>query len=134
MANRLMIGSPNNPHRGPFKFNEKSATSYYPCATTAWDYINRPMPADKPGSLTPDEVYAVTAFLLFRNGIIQETAALDAKSCRRSRCRIGMALSRQSRCGPRQRSPVGGDRDRLQLLFELSLVGKDVPGALSQCY
>src|SRR6516164_11038511 len=68
MANRLMIGSPNNPHRGPFKFNEKSATSYYPYATTAWDYINRAMPADKPGSLTPDEVYAVTAFLLFRNG------------------------------------------------------------------
>jgi len=134
MANRLMIGSLNNPHRGPFKFNEKSATSYYPYATTAWDYINRAMPADKPGSLTPDEVYAVTAFLLFRNGIIQKTAALDAKSCRRSRCRIGMALSRQSRCGARQRSPVGGDRDRLQLLFELSLVGKDVPGALSQCY
>ena len=80
MANRLMIGSPNNPHRGPFKFNEKSATSYYPYATTAWDYINRAMPADKLGSLTPDEVYAVTAFLLFRNGIIQETDVMDAKS------------------------------------------------------
>ena len=80
MANRLVIGSPTSPHQGPFKFNEKSATSYYPYATIAWDYINRAMPADKPGSLSPSEVYAVTAFLLYRNGIIQESDVLDAKS------------------------------------------------------
>ena len=80
MANRLVIGGPDNPHRGLFKFNEKSATIYYPYATIAWDYINRAMPADKPGSLTPDEVYAVTAFLLYRNGIIGENDVLDARS------------------------------------------------------
>ena len=44
------------------------------------DYINRAMPANKPGSLTPDEVYAVVAFLFYRNGIIQESDVLDAKS------------------------------------------------------
>jgi cytochrome c len=38
------------------------------------------MPASKPGSLTPDEVYAVVAFLFYRNGIVQETDVLDAKS------------------------------------------------------
>jgi len=79
-AQRLVLGSPGIPHRGPFKDTEKSATSYYPYQTIAWDYINRAMPANKPGSLTPDEVYAVVAFLFYRNGIIQESDVLDAKS------------------------------------------------------
>ena len=54
--------------------------SAYPFATTLWTYINRSMPANKPGSLSADEVYAVTAYLLFRNGIIQESDAMDAGS------------------------------------------------------
>ena len=80
LANRLVLGSPGNPHRGPFKDTEKSAISYYPYATIAWDFIHRAMPGNKQGSLTPDEVYAVTAFLLYQNGIIQESDVLDAKS------------------------------------------------------
>jgi mono/diheme cytochrome c family protein len=64
----------------PTKFTQKSATNYYPYATIAWDLINRAMPANKPGSLSPDEVYAVTAYLLFKNGIIQETDSMDAKT------------------------------------------------------
>jgi len=79
-AQRLVLGSPGNPHRGPYKDTEKSATSYYPYPTIAWDYINRAMPANKPGSLTHDEVYAVVAFLFYRNGIIQENDVLDDKS------------------------------------------------------
>ncbi len=79
-AQRLVLGSPGIPHLSPFKDTEKSATSYYPYPTIAWDYINRAMPANKPGSLTPDEVYAVVAFLFYRNGIIQESDVLDAKS------------------------------------------------------
>jgi len=78
LASRLVASTPANAQKGPF--TEKSATSYYPYATIAWDYINRAMPANKPGSLTPDEVYAVTAYLLFRNGIIQESDVMDAKS------------------------------------------------------
>lgn len=54
--------------------------SFWPFATTVWDYINRSMPQGAEGSLTPDQVYAVTAFLLFKNGIIKETDVLDAKS------------------------------------------------------
>ena len=44
--------------------------SLVPCATTVWDSINRGMPWAKPGSLTPDEVYAVTAHVLFLNQIV----------------------------------------------------------------
>ena len=77
---RLVLGSPGKPYAGPFKENEKDSVAYYPYATIAWDYINRAMPVPKPGSLTHDEVYAVVAFLLYRNGIIQETDVMDAKS------------------------------------------------------
>jgi cytochrome c len=77
---RLVLGSPGNPYRGTFKETEKSALSFYPYPTIVWDYINRAMPASNPGSLTPDEVYAVVAFLFYRNGIIQENDVLDAKS------------------------------------------------------
>jgi len=42
-----------------------------PFATTMWDYINRGMPLGREGSLKPDEVYALTAFLLFRNDVIK---------------------------------------------------------------
>ena len=52
--------------------------SLVPYATTVWDFINRAMPSTKPGSLTPDEVYAATAFVLFLNDVIKETDSLDA--------------------------------------------------------
>ena len=54
--------------------------SFWPFATTIWDYINRTMPWDEGGSLSADEVYALTAFLLYRNDIIKETDVMDAKS------------------------------------------------------
>ena len=51
-----------------------------PHATVVWDYINRGMPMYRHGTLTPDEVYALTAFLLFKNDVISETEVLDAQS------------------------------------------------------
>jgi cytochrome c len=54
--------------------------NYWPYATTIYDYINRAMPQDAPGSLTPDEVYALTAFLLWKNEIVAETTVIDARS------------------------------------------------------
>lgn len=51
-----------------------------PYATVIWDYINRGMPFKQEGSLKPDEVYALTAFILFRNGVIGEDDVLDAQS------------------------------------------------------
>jgi cytochrome c len=80
IVRHLVLGSPGHPHRGPFKDTEVDGPSYYPYATIAWDYINRAMPASKPGSLTHDEVYAVVAFLLYQNGIIQEGDVMDAKT------------------------------------------------------
>ena len=80
IVRRLVIGSPGHPHTGTFNEADKDGVSYYPYATIAWDYINRAMPVPNPGSLSHDEVYAVVAFLLYRNGIIQETDVMDAKS------------------------------------------------------
>jgi len=51
-----------------------------PFATTIWDYIHRGMPLGKEGSLSPNEVYSITAFLLFKNGVIQEEEVLDQQS------------------------------------------------------
>ena len=52
--------------------------NYWPYATTLYDYINRAMPLTAPGSLTPQEIYAVTAYLLAANGVIAEDAVMDA--------------------------------------------------------
>ncbi len=54
--------------------------SYWGFATTVYDFINRAMPPNRRGSLTPDEIYAVTAFLLYRNNIIKEGDVMDATS------------------------------------------------------
>lgn len=54
--------------------------SYWPYATTLFDYIRRAMPFSAPQSLTPDQVYAVTAYVLRLNGIVPGDAVLDAGS------------------------------------------------------
>ena len=51
-----------------------------PYAPTVWDYINRGMPLNEEGTLTADEVYALTAYLLSINGVIAEDAVMDAES------------------------------------------------------
>jgi mono/diheme cytochrome c family protein len=51
-----------------------------PYATVVWDYINRGMPLNREGTLTADEVYAITAYLLYLNELIPEDAVLDAES------------------------------------------------------
>jgi cytochrome c len=58
----------------------KTVGSYWPYATTLYDYIHRAMPADAPQSLLPDEVYALCAYLLYLNGIVPQDAVLDAQS------------------------------------------------------
>jgi len=54
--------------------------SYWPYATTVFDYVRRAMPYVQPQSLTDDEVYAVTAYLLNLNGIIGETDEINAQT------------------------------------------------------
>lgn len=54
--------------------------NYWPYATTLFDYIRRAMPLTAPGTLNADRTYAVTAYLLAREGILPATARLDARS------------------------------------------------------
>lgn len=60
--------------------NGKTIGSYWPYATTIFDYVRRSMPFNTPGSLSDQEVYAITAFLLYKNKIIEEDMTIDAKS------------------------------------------------------
>jgi mono/diheme cytochrome c family protein len=58
----------------------RTVGSYWPYATTLFDYTRRAMPLTAPRSLSNDEVYAVTAYVLHLNGIIGEDQTLDAKT------------------------------------------------------
>lgn len=52
-----------------------------PYATTIWDYIHRAMPFGQEGTLKPDEVYSLTAFLLYKNGVLKnEDEALNQQT------------------------------------------------------
>jgi len=66
-----------------------------PYATTVWDYIHRGMPLGREGSLTADEVYALTAYLLFVNHVIPEDQVLNKESL------------------PKVKMPMGDDYGRL---------------------
>jgi len=65
-----------------------------PFATTVWDYINRGMPLGREGTLKPDEVYALTAYLLFVNKVIPEDTVLDEKSLPKVKMPIGEGYAR----------------------------------------
>lgn len=58
----------------------KTVSSFWPYATTVFDYTRRAMPLGAPQSLTNDEVYAVTAYILSIDGIVAKDARLDAAS------------------------------------------------------
>jgi cytochrome c len=54
--------------------------SYWPYATTLFDYVRRAMPLNAPGSLSADEIYAVSAYILAKGNIIDKTMVLDAQT------------------------------------------------------
>jgi S-disulfanyl-L-cysteine oxidoreductase SoxD len=56
----------------------RTVGSYWPYATTLFDYVRRAMPLDRPLSLTDEEVYQVSAYVLYLNGLIAEDAAMTA--------------------------------------------------------
>jgi S-disulfanyl-L-cysteine oxidoreductase SoxD len=58
----------------------KTVGSFWPYSTTLFDYVRRAMPLTAPKSLSNEEVYAICAFILERNGIIGESDVIDAKS------------------------------------------------------
>ena len=58
----------------------KTVGSYWPYATTLFDYTRRAMPFEEPGTLSADQVYAVTAYILHLNGLVAEDDVLDRES------------------------------------------------------
>jgi len=58
----------------------KTVGSFWPYATTLYDFVHRAMPFNAPQSLTPDEVYAVSAYVLFLNHLVPANAILDANT------------------------------------------------------
>ena len=58
----------------------KAIGNYWPYATTVFDYVRRAMPFNEPGSLTNEEVYSLTAYLLHANGLIDSKKVLNAKT------------------------------------------------------
>lgn len=78
------IGGPNGSlvttTPAPGKRPEKVIGNYWPYATTVFDYIRRAMPFNQLGSLTDNEVYALTAYLLAANKLVDEKAVLTAQT------------------------------------------------------
>ena len=80
IGDRLVGGRGSLVNDDPKKAPIKTVESYWPYATTLFDYIKRSMPFNAPGSLTDDQVYAVSAYILSQAKIVGEDATLDAKS------------------------------------------------------
>lgn len=62
------------------EYPEKTIGSYWPYATTIFDVVRRSMPMTAPGSLNNNEVYAVTAYLLYLNNLISKDDVMNAAS------------------------------------------------------
>jgi cytochrome c len=58
----------------------RTVGSYWPYATTLFDYIRRAMPQNAPGSLSNEDVYAVSAYILYLNGLLSADAVIDARA------------------------------------------------------
>jgi len=76
-----LLGGPRNTFDFASDYKiPRTIGNYWPYATTLFDYIRRAMPLTAPGSLSADQTYAVTAYLLAREGILPATARLDGRS------------------------------------------------------
>src|SRR5216684_8378382 len=84
----------------------RTVGSFWPYATSVWDYIHRAMPLNQPGSLSANDTYAVTAFLLQRNGIIQASDVMNQDTLAKVRMpnRDGFVPDSRPDVGPASRS------------------------------
>jgi len=79
-GDRLIGGRGSLAGNDPAKAPVKTVESFWPYATTLFDYIKRAMPLTTPGSLSNDQVYALCAYILARAKIVPEATTLDARS------------------------------------------------------
>lgn len=86
-ANPKLVSPPtlDSVTRDSFPFDRdfaipKTVGNYWPYATTLYDYVKHAMPYDHPGSLTPNEVYSVVAYILAENQVVPKTAVMDART------------------------------------------------------
>jgi S-disulfanyl-L-cysteine oxidoreductase SoxD len=79
----------------------KTVGSFWPHATTLFDFVRRAMPFDAPQSLSASETYAVCAYVLFLNGLLPADATLDAKSLPQVRMPNRKAFVSAYKPGPR---------------------------------
>lgn len=102
LADRLVGRDP----RAGFPFGQslsflekKSIGNYWPYATTVFDYTNRAMPQNAPGSLTANEVYSLVAYLLYKNEIVSEDFVVDALTLPAIAMPAANRFVPDSRCG-----------------------------------
>ena len=79
IGDRLIGGRGSLVNNDPTKAPVKTVESYWPYATTLFDYVKRSMPFPAPNSLTNDQVYAVVAYILSEAKIVPSDTVLDAK-------------------------------------------------------
>ncbi|TMH59622.1 MAG: cytochrome c, partial [Betaproteobacteria bacterium] len=80
LADRLIGGRGTLANDDPAKPPMKTIESYWPYATTIFDYVKRAMPLASPGSLSDDQVYAVTAYILSQAKIVPADIVLNAST------------------------------------------------------
>jgi hypothetical protein len=80
IAPKLVGTDPATGFGEQWRGHERTIGNWWPHATTVFDYLQRAMPQTAPGSLTPDQTYALTAFLLARNGAVPQDFVADATS------------------------------------------------------
>lgn len=96
-----------DPRAANFEFGKdpnlkRTIGDYWPYATTVFDYVRRAMPQMAPGSLTNDDLYAITAYLLAANQVIPMTATLDATSLAAVKMPSALRFVRDDRRGARE--------------------------------
>lgn len=75
-GNTIIVGGDMRSEESPLR----TVGSYWPHASTLFDFIRRAMPADAPKTLSDDEVYQVTAYVLFLNGIVGEDESINSET------------------------------------------------------
>lgn len=75
-GNTVIVGGDMQSEGPPLR----TVGSYWPYASTVFDFVRRAMPADRPKSLSDEEVYQVVAYVLYLNGIVGEDQVLNAET------------------------------------------------------